>query len=67
MTSWNSQVNSIILTDCDPILMSKFGQELFCMQGIRLHMNSFYHLESDGQTEVVNRCLETYLRCFATE
>jgi hypothetical protein len=56
-----------IVFDCDPTFTNNFWQELFKLQGTQLHLITSYHPQNDGQTEVFNKCLETYLRCFESE
>jgi hypothetical protein len=56
-----------IVSDCDPTFIRNFWQELFKLQGTQLHLSTSYHHQTDGEIEVVNKCLETYLRYFASE
>ena len=56
-----------IISDSDAVFTSQLWRELFKLLGIELKMSSSYYPQTDGQTERVNQCINTYLRCMTFE
>ena len=54
-----------IISDRDPIFMSKFWQTLFKSLGTKLAPSTAYHPQTDGQSEIANRKVEEMIRAFA--
>ena len=52
-----------IVSDRDPVFTSNFWKGLFVQLNVGLLHSTAYHPQIDGQTQIVNKCLEQYLRC----
>jgi len=56
----------VIVSNRNNLFTSEFWREFWSLQRSKLHYSIAYHPQSDGQTEVVNGCLKTYLMCFSS-
>jgi hypothetical protein len=50
-----------IVSNRDPIFTSAFWRQLFQLVSTELRLSSSYHPQSDGETERLNQCLETFM------
>ncbi|KAL8365121.1 hypothetical protein RB595_004100 [Gaeumannomyces hyphopodioides] len=56
-----------IVSDRDSRITSTFWEEVCKHQIIKRRMSTAYHPQTDGQTEVLNRIIENYLRSYCTQ
>ena len=55
-----------IVSDRDPKFRSEFWKRLMERSGIQLKMSTSRHPQTDGASEIMNRMVENYLRCFCS-
>lgn len=55
-----------IVSDRDPKFTSEFWKRLMELSGIQLKMSSSRHPQTDGASEIMNRLVENYLRCYCS-
>ena len=60
-------ISKSIITNSYKIFFTNFLRELFTTKGTLLKRSTAFHPQTDGKTERVNKCQETYLRCFCNE
>lgn len=53
-----------IVSDRDPKFTSKFWKRLMELCGVKLKMSSSRHPQTDGSSEIMNRMVENYIRCY---
>ncbi|XXG61997.1 hypothetical protein AAC387_Pa05g0460 [Persea americana] len=56
-----------IVSDRDTKFMSYFWKTLWMLSNTKLKFSTAYHLQTDGQTEVVNISLGQLLRCLVRD
>lgn len=55
-----------VVSDRDPKFTSKFWTHLMHLCGIRTQMSTSNHPQTDGASEVMNRMVENFLRCYCS-
>jgi hypothetical protein len=56
-----------IVTDRDPVFTGHVWRDLFQLAGVKLHLSTTFHPQTDGQSEVVNKVISMYLRCVTSD